>query len=237
MIEALTDSACAALVNCLQKLGLKEPDLKTTRQWAQSRSVTLRFSHHASCSFARKEKRKVESPSYVTETKTVFGTSKTTEKVVTKVTDYFWTYTNEYRFMLCKGNDSDDKAQPSPSFLLISHSWSCIQGREVAKWLPPPTTTLILILLLGPTTISTSPGYFNSSTRKLMLFPFPSIAKASRATPLEGIKRLKEPSLTSADSVLGLNLVCSLSFNLAYPQFTTISPAVCSPYKRTMVWI
>lgn len=107
MIESLTNTACAAQVNCLQKLGLKADDLKTIRQWAQSRSVTLRFSYNYTCQFARKEKRKIESPSLVTETKTVFGTSKTTEKVVQKVTDYIWTYSADYKFTLHKGNESD----------------------------------------------------------------------------------------------------------------------------------
>lgn len=119
MIESLANVACAAQVNCLQKLGLEADQLKTALQWVQSRSVTLRFTHSYTCTFLRKEKRKIESPTYVTETKTVFGTSKTSEKVVRKVTDYYWKYTATHQFGLYKGNE------PSSEIVLQSRTGSC----------------------------------------------------------------------------------------------------------------
>lgn len=152
MIESLTNCACAAQVNCLQKLGLKAEDLKTVRQWAQSRSATLRFSHHYTCSFSRKEKRKVESPSYVTETKTVFGTSKTTEKVVQKVTDYFWTYTAEYKWTIYKGNSPSENVSNFFLYCLFVRC-CCTLELEVVKWSPPVIITPTLLPAHGRTTM------------------------------------------------------------------------------------
>ena len=55
------------------------------------------------CGFNREEERKHESPSVVTETKSTFGSKKSTSKVVTKIKEYFHDFSCTWEIMAFKG--------------------------------------------------------------------------------------------------------------------------------------
>jgi hypothetical protein len=121
LAEFLTNAALAAKLNVLELLGLTEKSLKKIIGWAQSRSVTIRLKAEERCVFDREETRKVESVTeHVTEVKgSIFGNSKRTEKVITKITEYFWKFTVEYELFVFLGND------PSEKITLQSRSAGC----------------------------------------------------------------------------------------------------------------
>jgi hypothetical protein len=73
LAEFLTNTALASQVNCLELLGVDGEKLKTMKEWATARSVTLRLSCEETCVFDRQEERKVESPTTVVETKGFLG--------------------------------------------------------------------------------------------------------------------------------------------------------------------
>jgi hypothetical protein len=111
LAEFLTNAACASLMNTLEALGLTEKQLKKLISWAESRTVSLRLSGEERCVFDREETRKVESSTeYVTErSSSIFGTSKRTDKVVTKITEFVWKFDNNWELSAYKGNDPEDK--------------------------------------------------------------------------------------------------------------------------------
>eukprot|EP01127_Copromyxa_protea_P002107 TRINITY_DN1199_c0_g1_i3.p1 TRINITY_DN1199_c0_g1~~TRINITY_DN1199_c0_g1_i3.p1 ORF type:complete len:1012 (-),score=233.88 TRINITY_DN1199_c0_g1_i3:40-3075(-) len=109
LVELVTNTAVASQVTCLELLGLDEAKLKKLKQFAQDRSVTLRLKVEEKCTFVRQTERQKESSAYVTEKKGVAGKSTTTEKVITKFTDYFWKFEVEYELFAFRGNDIDDK--------------------------------------------------------------------------------------------------------------------------------
>eukprot|EP01122_Echinamoeba_exundans_P012393 TRINITY_DN5163_c0_g1_i1.p1 TRINITY_DN5163_c0_g1~~TRINITY_DN5163_c0_g1_i1.p1 ORF type:complete len:964 (-),score=215.79 TRINITY_DN5163_c0_g1_i1:8-2899(-) len=121
LAEFLTNAALAAQLNVLELLGLTEKSLKKLISWAQSRSVTIRLKAEERCVFDREETRKVESVTeHVTEVKgSIFGNSKRTDKVITKITEYFWKFNVEYELFVFQGND------PSEKITLQSRSAGC----------------------------------------------------------------------------------------------------------------
>lgn len=90
LAEFLANTSIAAGHECLAQLGLSAASMQQLVSWAQSgRHVTLRFQAEEKCAFAREVTRKVEGASVVSES-SLFGKSST--KVVTNVTEYFWTF-------------------------------------------------------------------------------------------------------------------------------------------------
>ena len=110
LAEFLTNISIASFLNLLETLGLTVEGIKQLIEWSQTNSVSLRLAATEKCKFKEKKTRKVESKQqYVTERTGVFGTSKTTEKVVTEVTDYFWDFSFEYELFAFKGSNPKDK--------------------------------------------------------------------------------------------------------------------------------
>mmetsp|Transcript_232 Transcript_232/g.438 ORF Transcript_232/g.438 Transcript_232/m.438 type:complete len:862 (-) Transcript_232:69-2654(-) len=110
LAEFLTNISIASMLNLLETLGLTVDGIKKLIEWSKNSSVSLRLSASEKCKFKEKKERKVESKTqYVTERTGVFGSSKTTEKVVTKVTDYFWDFSFEYELTAFKGSNPNDK--------------------------------------------------------------------------------------------------------------------------------
>ena len=110
LAEFLTNTAAASFLNILESLGLSKEDEGRLAQWASSRSVSLRFSAEERCVADGSQTREVESSSYVTEKSGgFFGSTTTTDKVLTKVTDYFWKYDFEYELYAFEGNDPKSK--------------------------------------------------------------------------------------------------------------------------------
>ena len=109
LAEMLTRAAMAGLHQCLENVGLTPEDLARLRQWAATRSVTLRLDAQEDCTFEREETREVESPhKHVTEVRS--GGRKTTisDKVVTTVTEYWWVFDFRYQITAFPGPASKD---------------------------------------------------------------------------------------------------------------------------------
>jgi hypothetical protein len=100
-----------SLVNLLEVLGVNVKSLKQMRGWvAEGRSVTLRFKAEERCSFNRETKREQESDTkFVREYSGAFGGGKTTDKVVTTITEWFWDFDWDYELFAFVGNDPEDK--------------------------------------------------------------------------------------------------------------------------------
>ncbi|MBL0197037.1 MAG: hypothetical protein IPQ09_22970 [Myxococcales bacterium] len=107
LAERVTELSIAALFQCLEVVGLPEEGRVTLRQWAETRSVTLRLEAQEDCRFLREETRTIDSPEVVTEARGFFGKDKITSKVVTKVTDYFWSFDFSYALVAYQGNEPD----------------------------------------------------------------------------------------------------------------------------------
>lgn len=69
LAESLVTVAVAAHLNCLEAVGLTNQLLAQLKSWVQQdkSSVTLRLKAEETCEFLRKEERKVESDSHVSE--------------------------------------------------------------------------------------------------------------------------------------------------------------------------
>ena len=92
LAELTVQTAILSQLRCFQDL-LKLKDEEKVRAWVkQKMSVTLRFEAEEKCECAREVKRDVESEERIEKT-TWFG-NKTVEtrKIITTVTDYFWTF-------------------------------------------------------------------------------------------------------------------------------------------------
>eukprot|EP01127_Copromyxa_protea_P012735 TRINITY_DN3339_c0_g1_i2.p1 TRINITY_DN3339_c0_g1~~TRINITY_DN3339_c0_g1_i2.p1 ORF type:complete len:347 (+),score=85.66 TRINITY_DN3339_c0_g1_i2:34-1041(+) len=136
LAQLLTNSAVAAQLNSLEALGLDKEKLKTLVEFATDRAVTLRIKSVETCTFDREEEREVESASYVTERTGVFGSSTTTEKVVSKVTDYFWNFSVTYEIFAFRGNDPEDKVT------LQERRGSCVLKKLNDKTSPQPSQSV-----------------------------------------------------------------------------------------------
>lgn len=111
MVDFLTNTALASQIHCLELIGLDAKVLETLKEWSKNRSVSVRLSAEEKCVFERKKKRKIEGPTYVTETKGILGTGTKKEKVVTTVKDYFWKFSVEYELFVYKGNNPAEKVR------------------------------------------------------------------------------------------------------------------------------
>jgi len=106
-----TNTALAAQLTCLELLALTGEQLLQLKKWSANRTLTLRFKADHKCVFDRKVTKDVESATkYVTEYKVAgFTTGKHTDKVVTKVDEYFWTFTANWELFIYQGADPNDR--------------------------------------------------------------------------------------------------------------------------------
>ena len=110
LAEFLTNTCLAAELNCLELLGLDAAKLKQLRAWAADRSVTLRLSLSETCTFNREQSRDIDSATKSETNSTLFG--KSTHKVVTTVTEYFWDFEAAWELTAFRGNapqSADDR--------------------------------------------------------------------------------------------------------------------------------
>jgi hypothetical protein len=96
--------------------------------------VTLRFKAEKRCAFAREKTYDDESPTYHRETTGIFGTTTTTQKVVTKITDYYWTFTTSYELFVFQGNNPETKVLPSLSSSHLLSSSKCLDYAHGTNW-------------------------------------------------------------------------------------------------------
>ena len=103
------------MLKALEHLGLDEAAIAVLRAWRDSnRTVTLRLTGSSTCTLARNETREVESNTKLVTERSWVG--KTTTKVVTTVTDYFWTIGAEWKIEAVAGTGGKSKA-PAPHTL------------------------------------------------------------------------------------------------------------------------
>src|SRR5688572_27582173 len=61
LAEVLTRTAIASIIQCLELVGVTKERLTEMREWAKTRSVSLRLRAEEKCTFLREETKKVES--------------------------------------------------------------------------------------------------------------------------------------------------------------------------------
>lgn len=135
LAEFATQVSVAALLQCLEVVGLSEEGCATLRAWGETRSVTLRLEAQEDCRFLREEIRTIDSPELVTEARGFFGKDKVTSKIVTKVTDYFWSFDFTYALIAYQGNE------PDKSLPLLTRTGS-VELKTGAKTTPRPRTVV-----------------------------------------------------------------------------------------------
>ncbi|MCC6997853.1 MAG: hypothetical protein IT370_24775 [Deltaproteobacteria bacterium] len=110
LAEFLTRASAAALLQCLHSLGLASDDLARLRDWATTRTVTLRLRATEECTYLREETRKVESAhQHVTEVASGARKTTVTDKIVTTVVEHFWSFTFKWELVAFQGA-SDEHA-------------------------------------------------------------------------------------------------------------------------------
>lgn len=109
LVELLTNVALASQSNSLTFLGLNQTNLDLVYQWSKERSVTLRFATTEECELVKKDQRKVESPSSVTQ----YASQTVTKKVVTTIDEFHWKIVGSYELSAIRGNDTENKVSTS----------------------------------------------------------------------------------------------------------------------------
>lgn len=106
LVEFLTRAASGGVLTCLESVGLGPEGLAELRQWASTRSVTLRFEVREECTFLGEKTRQVESPvQRVTEIEGPGGEeTRIRDKVVTTITEYWWSFEFKWRLIAFRGN-------------------------------------------------------------------------------------------------------------------------------------
>ncbi|MBL9103130.1 MAG: hypothetical protein JNL82_19445 [Myxococcales bacterium] len=137
LAEFLTRVSIAAILQALATVGFTGQKLAQAREWARTRSVTLRLNAQEDCKYLREETRKVQSAhEIVTETTGFFGGTKTkTEKVVTTVTEHFWRFDFSYELVAYPGN------HPEQAVSLLTRRGS-VEIKTAAKSTPRPLTVV-----------------------------------------------------------------------------------------------
>jgi len=132
LAESVTNSAIAASVNALDRIGLDNSKLYVLRSAAVDRneSVTLRFESKETCDFVKEMEIEIDAnvpdrqyetyetteTGEVTKEATTTTTTKTTRsKVVNKVKEYHWSFGVEYSVYAYVGTDTDTDANTSTS--------------------------------------------------------------------------------------------------------------------------
>jgi hypothetical protein len=109
LAEFATRVAIASMLQSLEVIGLGAEQLGPLRTWAKTHAVTLRLVAREDCRFVREDTRKVESPdARVIETRGFLGGQTTrTERMVTTVTEYFWSFEFSYQLVAFQGTAVD----------------------------------------------------------------------------------------------------------------------------------
>ena len=110
LAEFLGRASVASLMLCLETVGLDEAGAAKLREWAATRSVTVRLKAHEECTFVREVTRKVEGAhELVTEVRSFLGGKSTrSEKIVTTITEYLWSFEVRYELVAFPGPDPRD---------------------------------------------------------------------------------------------------------------------------------
>ena len=110
LAELATRIAIASMLHSLEVLGLRAEQLGTLRMWAKTHAVTLRLAAREDCRFVRADERKIEAPeARVVETRGTLGDQTTrSERMVTTVTEYLWSFELAYQVVAFQGTCLDE---------------------------------------------------------------------------------------------------------------------------------
>ena len=133
LAEFIVNSTIAAQINSLMALGVNEKQLIQMKQWAKTKSVTLRLKAEENCVFIRKTEREVQSDTKSVSKSTLFGTSES--YTITKVTEYFYSFHNKYELVAFMGNEYDKP-------IIITTRSGTIELKTSTDSLPKPATTI-----------------------------------------------------------------------------------------------
>ncbi|RYG65025.1 hypothetical protein EON64_12785, partial [archaeon] len=127
LAEQMVGSASACLWNGLMALGISAKDYERLKQWRQEedRAVSVRAEFAHSCVFEKETVREEESPNQMeTEVKGTIFREKITTKVITKITEYVYGFSCQYRLVAYKGS-----YEATSALVLTEHSsyQSCVQ--------------------------------------------------------------------------------------------------------------
>eukprot|EP01031_Cornospumella_fuschlensis_P039154 gene39154-47639_t len=134
LAEQMVGCASASLWNGLMELGISAKDYEVLKKWRQEedRAVSIRAEFTHSCVFEKETVREEESPNRVeTEVKGTFFREKITTKVITKITEYIYGFSCQYRLVAYRGT-----YDPSEALVLTEHSsyQSCVQRVKNAPY-------------------------------------------------------------------------------------------------------
>ena len=107
LVEFMTNMALAAESFVLEELGVTPAILKTLREWAKTKAVTMRFSAEQRCVFSREVTKEVDSA-----TKTVVQTSafgNFSSKTVTTVHEFYWKFDADWEISVYTGTNANEK--------------------------------------------------------------------------------------------------------------------------------
>ena len=108
--EFLANAALAAQVNVLENMGVDDASLARLKEMATTRSVTLRLQAKETCVFVKEVEVEQEARTSHVKTEEHRGQKQTTtEKVITKVTEYHWTFSLDYSLYAFCGNETEDR--------------------------------------------------------------------------------------------------------------------------------
>lgn len=121
LVEFMTRAASGGVLTCLESVGLDPDGLATLREWASKRRVTLRFEAREDCTFLGEKTREVVSPvQRVTEIEGPAGQDmRIRDKVVTTVTEYWWSFEFKWRLIAFRGN------APEQGLTICERAGSC----------------------------------------------------------------------------------------------------------------
>ena len=109
LAEFLGRGAVAALLQCLDNLGLGPAHFARLREWAATRSVTLRLDATEECTFEREVTREVDATSKrVIEVSGRQEKTTITDKVVTTVKEYHWSFRFRWELLAFQGTATED---------------------------------------------------------------------------------------------------------------------------------
>jgi hypothetical protein len=137
LAEVLTRVGAASMVQSLEVLGLDAEPLAKLRDWARTRTVTLRFVAREDCAYLREESRKVESTQeFVSKVTGLFERKvERTDKVVTTVVEHLWGFDFEYELQAYPGTATDEAIE-----LCARHGKLTL--KTAAKTTPRPTSVV-----------------------------------------------------------------------------------------------
>ena len=110
LTELLGNVALSSTTTVLEVLGLDHDKQRTAITWASDNDVSLKFTMTPSCLYSREETKEVLSDKYIKEEQQgIFTTTKTTKRMVQKVTEHFWDFSVHIKLQVCTGGMSHEK--------------------------------------------------------------------------------------------------------------------------------